>query len=324
MLGGPWRCRRCEWKTRLEIFDAQKVHAGAVPPALGFGFGRQRLVVDHASSLAPRVSRSARARSFPQSATSHHKHSYVGRVRFAVVIPVRNEAGGITATIDRVREAFAMPPLSPSLSARVPGPQSVDEGSLEIVVVDGGSRDRSVDRAQAAGAQVMRSEAGRAVQLDTGWRATQAETVVFLHADTRLPAGAGAAIAEALSAEDTVGGAFRFAFLEPSIGLRLVEWGAQWRHRLFNLPYGDQAIFARRRVLEAIGGVPQAEIMEDLDLVRALRAQGDFARLSLSVVTSARRYAANGVFRTWWRNGVALLAWHLGIERGRIAAWYRR
>jgi hypothetical protein len=103
-----------------------------------------------------------------------------------------------------------------------------------------------------------------------------------------------------------------------------VEWGARLRARLAGLPYGDQALFVRSRTLTEIGGVPQVPIMEDLDLVRGMRARGRLVLLPLPVRTSARRYRARGVLRTWWRNALALAAWRLGVDRERVAAWYRR
>ena len=96
------------------------------------------------------------------------------------------------------------------------------------------------------------------------------------------------------------------------------------RVALFRLPYGDQALFVRRSALEEIGGVPQVPIMEDLDLVKALRPHGQIAVLRLPATTSARRYLAGGVFRTTLRNTAAASAWLLGLDRVRVAAWYRR
>jgi len=139
-----------------------------------------------------------------------------------------------------------------------------------------------------------------------------------------LPVGWAGAIERALGDPGAVGGSFRLRFAERSPGLRLIEWGVRLRVALLGLPYGDQALFARREVLERIGGVPQVPIMEDLDLVRRLRREGRLARLPLAVATSARRYRARGVLRTFLRNALAALGWGLGLDRERLAAWYRR
>ncbi len=219
------------------------------------------------------------------------------------MIPAREEA-------DRIAHAVE--------SARAPG--------VDIIVADAGSQDATRERAQAAGARVIGSEPGRARQLRAGAAAAAAETeaLLFLHADTELPSGWADAVRGALADPAVAGGAFAFRFAEHGAALRLVEWGVRVRLRLARLPYGDQALFVRRSVLEAIGGVPQAPIMEDLDLVRAIKRQGRLALLPAAAVTSARRYLEGGVLRTVLRNTGALLGFALGLDRARIAAWYRR
>ena len=171
---------------------------------------------------------------------------------------------------------------------------------------------------------MVAAEPGRARQLAAGASATEAEAILFLHADTLLSPGWAEAVRSALADPAVVGGAFRFRFAEPGLALRLVEWGVRARLALGGLPYGDQALFSRRSALDAIGGVPQAEIMEDLDLVRMLSRRGRFALLPLAAVSSARRYLERGVFRTVLKNTLAVSAYALGLDRARVAAWYRR
>lgn len=223
-------------------------------------------------------------------------------MRIAVVIPALQEADRIEAA---VRSASAQ--------------------RVEVVVADGGSRDGTRMRAEAAGARVVVTEAGRARQLEAGVRAAdpRADAFLFLHADTRLPDGHADHIRDALSDPAVAGGAFRFRFDERSPALRLVEWGVRVRTELARLPYGDQGIFVRRSVLDAIGGVPQVPIMEDLDLVRAIRRHGRLALLDAPAVTSARRYRQRGVARTVCRNTIAVAGFALGVDRARLAAWYR-
>ena len=202
-------------------------------------------------------------------------------------------------------------------SARAPG--------VEVIVADGGSRDATRERALEAGARVVASAPGRARQLQAGALATtDVEAILFLHADTQLPEGWADAVACALAAPGVAGGAFAFRFAERGPGLRFIEWGVRLRLALTRLPYGDQAIFVRRDALDAMGGVPQSPIMEDLDLVREIRRRGKLVLLPLAVVTSARRYRQRGILRTWLRNTAALTAWRLGVDRERLAAWYRR
>lgn len=218
-----------------------------------------------------------------------------------MVIPARDEAAGIERCVASAR---------------------ADE--VEILVVDGGSEDATRSLAQHSGATVIGSRPGRARQLERGRRAASGEVLLFLHADTRLPRGYADAVRAALGDPSVVGGAFALRFEERTLRLRFVEWGAGLRLRWFAFPYGDQALFARRSVLEEIGGIPDVPFMEDLDLVRSLKRRGRLARLALPAVTSARRYLERGVMTTMLRNWAAASAWALGIERSRLAAWYRR
>ncbi len=201
---------------------------------------------------------------------------------------------------------------------------TLEEG-VERVVVDGGSADGTRERAQALGAErVLRSPPGRARQMDAGWRASTGSIVLFLHADTRLEAGWAAAVRSLLERDSVAGGAFRLHLDSGRAVYRVLERGVALRCRLGGPPYGDQALFARRDVLDAIGGVPQVPIMEDLDLVAALRRRGRLAVLAASATTSARRFRDRGVLRTTLRNWVGLIAWLIGADRARLAAWYDR
>jgi rSAM/selenodomain-associated transferase 2 len=222
-------------------------------------------------------------------------------VQLTVVIPALDEADQIAAAI-----------------------ASASAAGSEIIVVDGGSRDATRERAAQAGARVVPSAPGRARQLAAGARIARGDTILFLHADTKLPPGWETSVRAALVDPRVVGGAFGLRFEPRSPALRLIEWGVRLRVWLLRQPYGDQALFVRRSVLEAVGGVPQAPIMEDLDLVRSLKRRGRLALLSPAVTTSARRYRAAGPLRMMLRNWIAAAGWWLGVPRERIAAWYRR
>jgi len=252
----------------------------------------------------------------PPEQSRRRERAIVRSVHIAVVIPALDEADAIGEAVESAKDGHGDAP-----DASDGGDAGLDP--VEIVVVDGGSRDRTVDRAQAAGARVLTSPPGRALQLEAGWRATEGEIVLFLHADTRLPRGWARAVRGALADARVAGGAFALRFAERSRGLAIVEWGAARRARWAGLPYGDQALFVRRSVLEACGGIAPVPIAEDLDLVRAVRARGRLALLPHAVVTSGRRYVRGGVFRTWCIHAAALAAWRLGVDRARIARWVR-
>ncbi len=195
---------------------------------------------------------------------------------------------------------------------------------VERIIVDAGSRDGMAEIARRlAPTTVLFAPRGRAHQLQVGFRASRGDVVLFLHADTRLEAGWPIAVRRALADPTVAGGAFALRFDSARPLYRFIEFGARLRTRLGGLPYGDQALFARRKVLEACGGIPATPIFEDLDLARAIRAQGRLALLPQVACTSPRRYEANGILRTWMRNTCALAAYGLGLERARVARWYR-
>lgn len=221
-------------------------------------------------------------------------------VKISVVIPALDEAERIPTVLD---------------SAMLPG--------IEVVVVDGGSRDGSASRARQAGARVLETGRGRARQLARGVAATRGDVLLLLHADTLLPRDWPEMVRGALAEPAVVGGAFRFAFDSGGPALGLLAWGARLRGSLLRLPYGDQALFVRRAVLECIGGIPQVPILEDLDLVRQMKRRGRIALLPAPALTSARRHLERGVFKTAFVHILAALAWRLGVDRARIAAWLR-
>jgi len=238
-------------------------------------------------------------------------------VRIAVVIPVLDEAEQVLGAIASVAPWEQPGPSAPAMDAG-------SKSGPEILVVDGGSRDSSAASARRAGARVVEAGRGRARQLEAGWRASDADVIVFLHADTRLEAGWQAALSHAMADSRVAGGAYRLRFDAPGLVFRAVEFIVRLRVLLFALPYGDQAIFVRRSVLEATGGLPVTEVMEDLDLVRAIKRHGRLAALNCCATTSARRYLERGVWGTLFRNAVALMAWRVGADRARIARWVGR
>ena len=231
--------------------------------------------------------------------------AHLGRVAglsISVVIPVLNEA-------DFVRRSLE--------STRVTG--------VERIVVDGGSQDGSLDVARELKAdKLLSSPRGRSIQMERGFRASQGEVVLFLHADTRLDPDWAEGVATALADPRIAGGAFRLRFTSTRWRYRFLEAGVDLRSLLFRLPYGDQGLFIRRELLVAAGGIAPVPIFEDLDLVRLMRRSGRIARLPQRAWTSPRRYERNGIARQVVRNLIALGAYRCRVERGKVARWYRR
>jgi rSAM/selenodomain-associated transferase 2 len=199
------------------------------------------------------------------------------------------------------------------------------EPDAEVLVVDGGSVDDS--RAVAARVPSVRwlsVAPGRARQMNAGAGAARGDVLLFLHADTSLPDGAGAAIVAALRDPAVVGGRFdvRLDSRRPLLGV--VAWLMNWRSRLTDICTGDQGIFVRRSVFDALGGYPDIPLMEDVELTRRLKRRGRLAALRLRVATSARKWEREGVVRTIVLMWSLRLLYALGVSPARLHDWYYR
>lgn len=195
------------------------------------------------------------------------------------------------------------------------------DGSAEVMVVDGGSGDATAALA-APLAPVLHAPRGRARQMNAGARATRGDPLLFLHADSRLPPGAFAAMRAALADARTVGGTFSLRFEPETPLLRAYAACTRLGPRIFH--YGDQGIFVRRTVFDALGGYRDLPLMEDVDFLRRLRGVGRTVLLPLPVTTSARRFQRHGIVRQQLRNGVLLAVYLAGISPHRLARWYEQ
>ncbi|MBD6615528.1 glycosyltransferase [Komarekiella sp. 'clone 1'] len=227
----------------------------------------------------------------------------IGAAKICIIIPVLNEARNI-------KEAIAT--TQPSTN-------------IEVIVVDGGSQDDTVAIAQSLGVKVISSPPGRAAQMNAGAMAANSnEILLFLHADTCLPAEFDAMIRTALQQPQTVAGAFNLRIDASLLSLRWVEWGVNWRSRFCQMPYGDQAIFLTKEVFQQTGSFPELPIMEDFELMRRLKYMGKIVIIPAPVVTSARRWVQKGVFKTTLLNQIIIIAYLLGVSPERIHSWYCR
>ena len=191
----------------------------------------------------------------------------------------------------------------------------------EVVLVDGGSRDDSVEMARAAGFRVLIAERGRARQMNAGAQACGRALMLFLHADTRLPEAADAMVCAALAVE--AWGRFDVHIDGRPRMLRVVAALMNLRSRLSGIATGDQAIFVRRDVFEAVGGFPDQPLMEDIELSCRLLRVSRPACLRARVRTSGRRWEQRGVWRTialMWR---LRWAYWRGVPAERLAEAYR-
>ncbi len=224
------------------------------------------------------------------------------RLSLSVVMPVLDEARGIQAALEALRELRA--------------------AGHEVIVVDGGSRDATCSLAEPLADLVLEAPCGRATQMNAGAAAARGDILVFLHADTSLPAGAASAIAGGLERSARAWGRFDVAIAGTDPLLPVVARLMNARSRLTGIATGDQAIFARRAAFERAGGFPRIALMEDVALSKALKRQSPPLCLRERVTTSGRRWEKHGTLRTivlMWR---IRLAYALGADPSRLARRY--
>lgn len=201
---------------------------------------------------------------------------------------------------------------------------SGEDGGCEVIIVDGGSTDQTVALAQRRGFRVETRPPGRGAQLNYGARLAKGKVLLFLHADTHMPPGFAGMILHCLNETDALAGAFSLAIDQATFPLRFVAWCANLRSRLFQLPYGDQAIFIRGDDFWRLGGFSETPIMEDFIFIRTAGKQGRIVTLPQSVTTSARRWRRLGVLRATIINQFVILGFYAGVPLAKLASLYRR
>ncbi len=194
----------------------------------------------------------------------------------SVIVPTFNEEAIIVATLQHVIATLA---------------------PHELIVADGLSTDRTVERAREYAA-VTAPTTTRGAGLNAAAAMATGDVLLFLHADTVVPIGAAGAISDAMTRSDVVGGAFRLQFTSGGRIGSIVARSVNIRSRLFNTFFGDQAMFVRRDVFARAGGFAEWSVMEDLEILRRLRRYGRLVLLDASVTTSARRHENRGWLRT--------------------------
>jgi rSAM/selenodomain-associated transferase 2 len=232
-------------------------------------------------------------------------------MNISVIVPVFREEG-ITALLD-------------DLMRRVDTGGASGAAGAEIIVVDGAPEGDTLQRVRDYPVLRLSSPPGRGVQQNTGAAAATGDILLFLHADTVLPAGAFTLIRQTLHDNAISGGAFSLGYEPRTPGLSLLATAANLRSGRTRVPYGDQAIFVRKNVFTALGGFLPVPIMEDLEFMTRLRNQGHRIRiLAMPVRTSARRQLREGLVRCTLRNLCLRLLHHLGVTPKILARMYRR
>ncbi|KAL5013408.1 hypothetical protein ScPMuIL_007678 [Solemya velum] len=246
--------------------------------------------------------------------------------RWSIVIPVLNEAASISHTLCRVLQSQR---------------ESKNNKVIEIIVCDGGSHDDTIKKVEefakysTVPVNIIHSQPGRGFQLYNATAHASGDYLLFLHGDTLLPKNFNESAAELLVVPGIVAGAFHFELdaLKPpkchmiswffKLKLRILVWLTNWRCYNAELPYGDQALFMSRRSFDAVGGWDKVYLMEDYILVKKLHTLGHVGLVpGESVVTSARRWEKNEVYKVTALNSLICLAYNMGISPNTLARWY--
>jgi len=221
-------------------------------------------------------------------------------MRLSIIMPALDEAAGIEA---------ALATLAP-FRAR----------GVEVIVVDGGSRDNTADLARPLADRVIAAPRGRSLQMNAGAGVARGDVLMFLHADTRLPDDADRLVLDGLTRSGRTWGRFDVRFDGDALALVAVMMNT--RSRLTGIATGDQAVFVTRAAFDAAGGFPPIALMEDVALSARLKRGGRPLCLRAKVTTSPRRWRKHGVLRTILLMWKLRLAFFFGADPLRLAQAY--
>ena len=224
-------------------------------------------------------------------------------MQVSIIIPVLNEAEAVAGCLAQFRE----------------------QPNVEVIVVDGGSRDGTQDRTLAAGIARLETapKSGRSLQMNHGAGSATGDVLLFLHADTFLPDGAIRMIRESLEDPGVAGGRFRMGLSEDTWVFRTIAFLSTMRSRYLGVTYGDQGIYVRRAIFDRVAGFPEVALFEDSEFCAAVRKLGRFVLLDGSVRTSTRRWRQWGVVPTILWMWMLRLLYFCSVSDKRLCRLYR-
>lgn len=210
----------------------------------------------------------------------------------SIIIPTLDEAENIRATVSSIS----------------------DFENHEVIVVDGGSSDETVAIAQSMGVKTLCSKPGRARQMNLGAKNSRNDILLFLHGDTVLPADFAVQVEIILAQQNTSAGAFKLLIDLSGLGARIIEKTVEWRSQIWQLPYGDQAIFIKKALFEQAGGYGKELFLEDYIFIKRLRKFGKIRLATSGIITSGRRWQHLGLLKTTLINQAVIIGYLLGFS----------
>lgn len=223
---------------------------------------------------------------------------------FSIIIPVLHESKIINGLLDSLRRLET-------------------DKLVEIIVVDGSPTQDTLQVISDETIQRYSCHARRARQMNLGAAHASGDILIFLHADTLLPADALVMIQENLQNPQLVGGAFSLQIDSHQFLLRMIAVYSTLRSRITRAPYGDQAIFLRKSYFDSIGGYQDIPLMEDVELMRRIKKnKDDIIILPTVVVTSDRRWDQEGLLYTTLRDTLIIFLYWCGMPAEKLARFY--
>lgn len=229
------------------------------------------------------------------------------KVKLSIIIPVLDEELTLPNLLDDIRAC-----------------QRNLNFPVECIIVDGGSRDRSMVICQNYNVSIVSARRGRGQQLRAGAQNATGEIFLFLHADSRLTPEHCLTAVEAVQENSIIAGGFKLKFDDSHPILRFAEWMNRARFRITKIFYGDHGIFLHRKNYVVAGGFPQQALFEDVEFSRRLKKLGRLRMFAPCLLTSARRFKQNGVLLTYLKMAALHVLYWFGVSPEVLAKWYQR
>ena len=232
------------------------------------------------------------------------QESAKSEVTISIIIPVLNEREGVIKVVDYLRKIKGGCPI-------------------EIIVVDGDKKGSTIQYIHDKDVIAIKSQRGRAIQMNNGAKRACGDVLLFLHADTFIPHNAFEHIIAVMRTEKYVGGAFDLGFVSKKWVFKLIASVASLRSRITRIPFGDQTIFIKRNYFEKIGGYTNIPFMEDIELMQRIKKRGDKIHIiPAKVITSTRKWEEDGTLFTMLRNWLLQFFYLAGVSPKKLVRYY--